>query len=323
MADVPFPSTPERTQEGKGEAIAHQLHTRTIAILAGVACKTHRLAIQTRITQNGFAILSERLEEWSLDSDEDFLSEFLREEEQRVAWMHRLTGAPIYVMVLERHRAVEMWQEMCGADLDEDEEGGVDDDGLPIQRTGLRARYGAGALYASSVKGAPRQIAICFPDLASLQAMEALHAEENVPNRYAAVGSDGGFLVREDEDIVYDEEGKAFDAHNGEPLELQQELVASVQSSSSPAVPRVFKARPMPSSTQKASIKPRLSKAAALRMGVALPEPPKRTLSNTSSNDAALGISGLPRVGVTLPKVSRCMSVPRCRLADVWPTASH
>jgi nucleoside diphosphate kinase len=301
---VPFPGTPEREDEATDQVKRHQLLTRTIAILAGVACNTHRLAIQNRITQHGFSIISERLEEWSLETDQDFLMEFLRDEEKQTVWMHRLTGAPIYVMILERNRAVEMWMSLCGPDLDGAEEI-LDEDGLPITKCGLRAAYGAESLYGSHSTGAPRQIAICFPEFASVRAMEDLQAESETPNTYAAIDAKGGFMVREDNDIYYNEEGKAFDAHNGQLLDLQPDSANDLRSPTPnrSGDSKGFKARPLPVN-RKPAIQPRLSKAAALRMGVALPAPPKRAISTSSgSNDASLGISGLPRSSIATPKV--------------------
>lgn len=292
----------------------HQMPSRTIAILAGVACNTHRLAIQAHITQDGFTILSERVEQWSIETDQDFLTEFLRDEEKMDLWMQRLTGAQIYVMVLEGQDAENGWLELCGPDLDDEEEEKeprLNEDGLHILKTGLRARYGAATLYGSSVEGAPRQIAICFPDLASFDALDALHTEgEKGPNTIAAVGPDGKFLVRDELDIAYDDRGRAFDVHTGDAIDLQSEARNALNSvAPKKSMEGGFKARPSPSSTKKPIIQPRLSKAAALRMGVALPDASKREATKTTSNDESLGISGLPRANIALPKV--------CQLEEV------
>lgn len=287
--------------------------TRTLAILTHSACSDHRSAIQAEITSKGFDILSERMEQWSSQNDGDFLHEFLRDplaspnsnDSQNKTWMNALTDHPIYVMVLERNRAAELWQEMCGASKD---------------NTGFRAQYGEDAVYAPSARLASRQIAICFPDLATAEALAALQLDvEDAPNTIMATDSNGAFLVREDDDIVYDEKGQAFDAHNGEPLELQEELVISKEalaSTSSDDHPRslepqrVFKARPLPASHKQATSQPRLSRAAALRMGVALPEAPKKAVSSVSSGDTSnRGISGLPKANVAIPKSLQAPSI--------------
>lgn len=71
-----------------------------------------------------------------------------------------------------------------------------------------------------------------------------------------------------------------------------------------------FKARAIPDSMKEASIKPRLSKAAALRMGLPLPEAPKRReSSSTSKVSSTLGISGLPRSDITVPKSLQAPSI--------------
>ncbi|UZJ54598.1 hypothetical protein CBS101457_003918 [Exobasidium rhododendri] len=308
----PFPSSAlehERRDEEAGQGETLQLPTRTIAILAGVACNTHRLAIQGHINQHGFSVLGERLEEWSLETDQDFLVEFLRDEEKQMEWMQHLTGAPIYVMLLERIRAEQTWIELCGSDTEEDGNQ-MGADVLPTVESGLRASYGVRSLYASTPRSATRQIAICYPEFASLEAIGALREETVTPSTYAAVGSNGEFLLREDEDIVYNKEGKAFDAHNGQTLNLQPEEKVKVRSSASKEVSEAnaFRARPLPVN-KKPQIEPRLSKAAALRMGVALPEVPKRTSSTTSSSDPSIGISGLPRSGIVPPKSLQAPSI--------------
>lgn len=280
--------------EEKGEAKRHQLLTRTIAILAGVACSTHQPAIQAQIKQGGFTILSERSELWSLETDQDFLQEFLRDEEKQTTWMRRLTGAKIHVMVLERHDAAEAWLRLCGPDLEGDEEV-LDEDGLPLARVGLRARYGTGVLYGSVEASAPRQLAICFPDLASVAALDKLHAETEMLQSFAAMSTSGSSVLPEDD----------HDNHGGQTLGSRLDPVVHQggPSAAGKADEYAFKARPMPSSTKQPTIKPRLSKAAALRMGVEVPEAPKRAMSTATPNEASLGISGVPRADVALPKV--------------------
>lgn len=346
-------STGNTPSKGSGASTAAgRSVSRTIAILTGTACHSHRLAIQSRITAAGFDILAERLEQWSSPDDDDFLSAFLGANDEHCGtWITRLTSGPIYVMVLERHRAPERWADMCGPDLgdtDNDQEV-YDEDGMPVVPSGLRSQYGAAAVYAAPARLAGRQIAICFPEFASPEdAAELRRADEEATHTtHAVVGTDGGFLVREDDDIVYDEKGDAFDAHSGEPLELQHEVVLSKDSSfaestsaqegggkaeaedaqvsaltqGAPATgtgdqagPRVFRVCPMPNSLRQPASQPRLSRAAALRMGVKLPEPPKRPASSAASsrsNDtASIGISGMPKAPMALPKVCICCHGP-------------
>jgi hypothetical protein len=322
MADqLAFPSASGSAgyrEGGTEEVKRHQLLSRTIAILAGVACSTHQQAIQAHIKQAGFTILSERSELWSLEMDQDFLQEFLRDEEKQKTWMHRLTDAKIYVMVLERHDAAKAWLRLCGPDLENDEEV-LDEDGLPLAKIGLRARYGADVLYGSLEESAPRQLAICFPDLASVAALDALHAEAEAHHSFAAMSTSSTSVLLEDD----------TNAHGGQTLESRLDHAVNLRSPPSAAAGKVdenaFKARPMPSSTKQPTIKPRLSKAAALRMGVQLPEAPKRASSTTPCGDASLGISGLPRADVALPKVSqyfrpvRIIVLISCFLAIVSP----
>lgn len=110
------------------------------------------------------------------------------------------------------------------------------------------------------------------------------------------------------DDIAYDENGRAYLAATGEPLELQEiarvdtpdeaddeEDIPSVQA-------RTFRAKAVPASLHEPSIQPRLSRAAMLRMGIPLPPKQERSHSVTSSaSDKSIGISGLPKAPVPTP----------------------
>ncbi|KDN41770.1 hypothetical protein K437DRAFT_170107 [Tilletiaria anomala UBC 951] len=280
--------------------------SRTIAILAKSAAQVHRLAIIRCIQEAGFSILEERMEEWRHPDDEDFLSEFLACEADERKWVNRLTGCPIYVMVLERKSAPAMWLDMIG--LGQREQVGAMDarDSVTPRSDGLRAMYGTECFYGSpSLVGAERQIAICFPELSDGYVV----ADPFAPSDTVLVQAN---------DVLYDEDGRAFDANNGEELDLQEEISlpqiensmyrsgSGSQGTNSAGIspPKVFRARPIPSSVAKPSIQPRMSRAAALRMGIELPAVPRRdaSSSSTSSSLGPVGISGFPRADVASPK---------------------
>ncbi|KAE8229032.1 hypothetical protein CF326_g6012 [Tilletia indica] len=315
-------------QSGAGDAsfelsISSQDPTRTIAILMRSAAKVHRLAITSKITAAGFDILAERLETWETPADDDFLSAFLACEADEKKWVMRLTNSPIYVMLLERKRSSQAWLELLGS---EDPNGQLDEDGLPFANSNqtLRGTYGVENFYGSPVAGADSQIAIAFPEYASSEALENLGLHSPMDEH--------GVEYIDDHDVVYDEHGHAYDARTGEELDLQaaydehqehdDEYADEQPMHRGDGGSTIYRALRLPKSLLKPDIEPRLSKAAALRMGIELPSIPrtKRTGSDASSgsksNQQPLGISGLPLTDKPLPKsLSRPSLAPRLNKA--------
>ncbi|CAO1620787.1 unnamed protein product [Sympodiomycopsis kandeliae] len=327
--------------------------SRTIAILTKACAKVHRLAIESKLNAAGFEILLSRFEEWKYPDDVDFLEEFLFGHSEIVSkrWIDRLSNQSIYLMVLERSNAVQTWLDLIGSSGDEKDEndGGKgkentqddeDDEEADLSFNSfmsssssgglsgakLRTIYGKHLLYGSiTSQQAQRQIAICAPDFASEDAIAELELsmcadQDDQEEEEEEVAHQGNQVILTEDDLVYNEQGEAFDANTGDQLDLQEELVqdptttttqslaSSTSSSVAPAVnrtptaaPTTFKARPIaPASLDEPKIKPRLSRAAALRMGIELPTPPKRTVATTS--DVPVGISGLPKTEVARPK---------------------
>lgn len=207
----------------------------------------------------------------------------------------------------------------------------------------LRTIYGKHVLYGSiSQHQADRQIAICAPELASQEAIAELElsmtASADAEDESVIQHDEDGIILTED-GLVYNEQGEAFDANTGAQVELQEQLVpvthrtkvllpgastssssprkqtssttsrdkdkaSSISISSTPTATATFKARAVPASLATPKIPPRLSRAAALRMGVELPTVPKRQVATSTSNasDAQVGISGLPKTAVAKPK---------------------
>ncbi|KAN0059844.1 hypothetical protein ACQY0O_008418 [Thecaphora frezii] len=323
--------------------------SRTIAVLMRSAAKIHRLAIVSRIINAGFDILAERSEHWYTPEDDDFLSQFLAREPTSPAspdplqkWIPRLTNGSIYVLVLERTDAAKAWLDLVGSEslarcgdagYDDSDDGGSDqglggdghifqigDDGLPIVKNGLRKTYGVDAFYGSpDEEAAEAQISFCFPEL----------------SRYAASAAAG------EGDTLYGRAGSPSEAAYGRRTlrhssgfgsgarpKLSGASARSSERCDSEAS-KEFRARPVPSTTHRASIQPRLSKAAALRMGVELSEAPVRrasedgSLRSSSSHEGPLGISGLPKAEVPLPASLRPPTVtPRLNRAAAARTKS-
>ncbi|CEH18894.1 Nucleoside diphosphate kinase [Ceraceosorus bombacis] len=156
-------------------------------------------------------------------------------------------------------------------------------------------------------------------------------------------------LILSADDVQYDEGGRAF-APDGTELALEEELHSTYErgghapvvddelsrpssshtSTHDPAARLVakgspsgsaFRARPLPASTHSATRQPRLSRAAALRMGVDLPAPPVRKATeaekNAASNDSIeLGISGLRKAKAQRPtSIAQPTTAPRMNRA--------
>ncbi|KAL9937021.1 hypothetical protein V8E36_004256 [Tilletia maclaganii] len=328
----PFPSehestpvSPLRSRAGDGldssvdTSISSHEPTRTIAILTRSAAKVHRLAITSKIEAAGFEILAERPETWETPADDDFLSAFLACEAEERKWVMRLTGAPIYVMLLERKRSAQTWLELLGP---EDPSKHVDEDGLPLAsaKQTLRATYGADFFYGSpSARAADIQIAIAFPEYATPEALQHLGLTSPV--------DENGVQFIDSHDVLYDEHGRAYDARTGEELDLQsayddEEAPEAQEMDRGEGSNTVYRALRLPKTHLKPDIEPRLSKAAALRMGIELPTIARaqRRVSDASSgsnsNKQPLGISGVPLADKPLPKsLSRPSLAPRLNKA--------
>lgn len=306
-----------------------------MAILTGSAARVHRLAVTSRIVSAGFEILAERTEQWHTPQDDDFLDEFLRCEPNPAQWMSRLTGGPIVTYVLERRRAAHIWSALLGP---EDPTQDVDLDASPnAKKDWLRAIYGNN-FYGSPVQAAERQIGMCFPELAREPNYITTPAG---PSPVAAslqtrgdADVDKTVLVDPDE-VLYDEQGLAYDANNGEQLELHEEIsVGSEEAIMFPggtphtSTAKVFRARPIPATHRRASIQPRMSRAAALRLGIELPPVPtrqeRRSASDASSTSASeMGISGLPKAPVAMPRsLSKPTIAPRMNKVAAARTGS-
>lgn len=246
-------------------------------------------------------------------------------------------------MVLERTRAIETWLELIGpGETDEEEEeddyaflgGDISTPGSTRSTKstsgnskGLRATYGKGSIYGSlTCQQAQRQIAVCAPELASEEALIDLHmsfsceADESLPiqgtgllsyeedesadqDQIQAVQREA--LRERDREAVSDEEADNSIVRLNETRRASSRTAriaeATLHHSSER---RVFRAKPAPASLATPAIQPRLTRAAALRMGVELPDARVRSTKPEISETALpVGISGLPKASVPLPKL--------------------
>lgn len=162
------------------------------------------------------------------------------------------------------------------------------------------------------------------PDLSGLQAASAIRQDD--VNR----AQQEGCVVITEGALFYDDKGRVFNKETGAHVALEEELLpdshiahAAKGTQSQPGQQKVFKARPVPASIVAPKVQPRLSRAAALRMGMELPAVPVRVTkaSTEPQNSGPLGISGLPKATVVLPKSLAAPSIkPRANRASLART---
>ncbi|KAJ7044133.1 hypothetical protein C8F04DRAFT_690122 [Mycena alexandri] len=245
--------------------------TRTVAIIKNHALN-HRFDIERRIQEASFEIVKERQMEFDVESDPETLYELFGEDADS------LGEGPVWVYVLERRRAVEVWNTLMG-----DRDPNVARQDAP---NSLRALYGTvlaqnGLMGSSDAETAEIQIASLFassppfpsselPDVdgryASMRSMsssvlEALRQttsdEGYAPSNPSTTGNGGGRLA------------------NGKPL---------------------FKARALPTTHAAPDIVPRMTKAAALRAngGVAVKGGPSVARAPLTKDQLAKTFSNVP-----------------------------
>lgn len=237
-----MPSPPAHYQdEVAPEPSAHQsavtATTRTVAIIKTHALK-HRFDIEPRILEAGFEIVKERQMEFDTESDPEFLVELFGDD------AHSLAEGPVWVYVLERRRAVEVWNTLMG-----------EPDPLVARENSpnsLRALYGIsleqnGLMGAPDVQMAETQIASLFasspPFHTSELPDELSHHEQSSYNRTRSVDSTGRSSYPRATSNPSSAGGTKYSA-SGKPL---------------------FRARPLPKTHDAPDIAPRSTKAAALR----------------------------------------------------------
>ncbi|KAG8966943.1 hypothetical protein FRC03_011014 [Tulasnella sp. 419] len=246
--------------------------TRTLAIIKNHALP-HRFEIESRITSSAFEVVKERQMKFHPD-DPNVAGLFDHEG-------HSLCGAPVWVYVLERRKAVEVWNTLIG---DEDPE--VARINAPDS---IRALYGTSIL-ENAVYGSPNgpmaeiQISSLF---ASSPPMPVTILEDEVPAGPVLETSSVPSLSGGEESTTADE---------GSPnVKLKS---------------RGFKARPVPATIAVPSIAPRLSRAAALRAGLPVQEKRRslatkesiaKTFENVPGHKRAATISVASTAAPTIP----------------------
>ncbi|CBQ73599.1 hypothetical protein sr11104 [Sporisorium reilianum SRZ2] len=264
---------------------------RAVVGLLNRASTTHRLRILDQLvsdTASPLALVAERTLRLSLPEDDELLRSLLAREiethgeaETLVRWALKFTATTNFFVVLQ-----------LKADAGDK---GIIELLMANYAPGLWETYGEDEIYISpDAATAEMQIELLFP--ASIHAAHAPSMAHTVSSSSES-GTAGG---------------SAFS-------QASAQSSASSTSRASLAPNATFKARAIPTSVKsRPSIEPRLSRAAALRMGVQLPASPARTPSRTAASSSAAkdGISGVTKRAVAPPASLKAPSIaPRLNKA--------
>ncbi|KAJ3525145.1 hypothetical protein NMY22_g10694 [Coprinellus aureogranulatus] len=209
--------------------------TRTVAIIKHHALE-HRFEIERRIQEAGFEIVKERQMEFDTETDPETLEELFGED------THSLSEGPVWVYILERRRAVEVWHSLMGPrNPDHAREDHPDS---------LRALYGISE-FQNGLMGAP-DLEIAEVQIAALFASSPPFPVSDLPpedgaNQYDAVHAE----IMESLARTHLDEGYAPSSVNGSSTKH------------TPNGKPTFRARPIPASIAKPDIVPRMTKAAS------------------------------------------------------------
>ncbi|KAI0345833.1 hypothetical protein BDW22DRAFT_1324404 [Trametopsis cervina] len=234
--------------------------SRTVSIIKSHALD-HRFDIEQRISEAGFEIVKERQMEFDVETDPDTLLELFGDEYACFA------EGPVWVYVLERRRAVEVWSTLMG---DADPE-------IAREETSnsLRALYGI-SKEKNAVMGAPdaetaeiqiQSIFASSPPFASTDLPDV-----NAPDPFAS------YTNGEETRHRTDSEKSRSSAHSGKNSGSGSDKVK-------------FRARPLPVTHVNPDIVPRMSRAASLRAGI-VDVAPKRFPATAESH--AKTFAGVP-----------------------------
>ncbi|KAH8104595.1 hypothetical protein BXZ70DRAFT_921618 [Cristinia sonorae] len=205
--------------------------TRTVAIIKPHALD-HRFDIELRISEAGFEIAKERQMEFDTETDPDTLYDLFGDDYESFA------EGPVWVYVLERRRAVEVWNTLMG---DPDPEVAREE-----TTNSLRALYGIDRQH-NAVMGSPNG------EIAEIQIQSIFASSPPFPNS----------------DLPDVGEGRAR-SHS-----YAASATTTERNAMSNGGKVLFRARALPATHVQPDIVPRMSKAAALRAGLTV-ESPKR-----------------------------------------------
>ncbi|KAI0086475.1 hypothetical protein BDY19DRAFT_894627 [Irpex rosettiformis] len=233
--------------------------SRTVAIIKSHALD-HRFDIEQRITETGFEIIKERQMEFDIESDPDTMLELFGSEYVSFG------EGPVWVYVLERRRAVEVWHSLMG-DVDPD---------IAREETSnsLRALYGI-TKDKNAVMGSPDT------ETAEIQIQSIFASSPPFPSsELPDVGSPDPFA--------------SFTSGTDD----SRQRTLSDKSRSSGSDKAKFRARPVPATHATPDIVPRMSRAASLRAGIIEEKPKRFPATPESLKKTFAGVPGHKRAEV-------------------------
>ncbi|KAG8944068.1 hypothetical protein FRC04_002208 [Tulasnella sp. 424] len=266
--------------------------SRTLAIIKAHAIK-HRFEIEARIAAAGFEIIKER--QMGFHADDSGVHSLFGNDAPS------LSGEPIWIYVLERRRAVEVWKSLMGPEDPEVARADAPDC--------LRALYGQSDI-DNGVYGSPDN------SMAELQINSIFASSPPFPVQE---------LEADDVPPLDLEQHHAPSSHHNSARSASSS-VGSAQGDRSIRVDvkskaSGFKARPVPTTTAVPSIVPKTTRAAALRAGFDLPSPKRSPASQESIAKTFENVPGHKRaIAINVASVAAPTIAPRVNRAQALRT---
>ncbi|KAF4590165.1 hypothetical protein EYR40_009436 [Pleurotus pulmonarius] len=228
--------------------------TRTVAIIKTHAL-SHRFEVEARIQEAGFEIVKERQMVFDTETDPETLDELFGEDARSLA------EGPVWVYVLERHRAVEVWTTLMGP---------RDPNIAAVQApNSLRGLYGI-SLAQNGFMGS-EDLEIAEIQIASLFASSPPFPTTDLPagnERFDSIRSMTSSVLEAIRQNAAD--GDEYAASSVTQPSTAGGESRSTKSGTSRKTSRAssFRARDLPATHAEPDIKPRMSRASALRAGL-------------------------------------------------------
>ncbi|KAM6494337.1 hypothetical protein JOM56_010698 [Amanita muscaria] len=254
----------------------HAAITRTVAIIKNHALQ-HRFDIERRIQEASFEIVKERPMEFDTETDPDTLFALFGEDATSFA------EGPVWVYVLERRRAVEVWNTLMGP-----KDPQVAKEDMP---NSLRALYGISA-GQNGLMGSP-DVELAEIQIASVFVSSPPFPPSELPSESVLYDSLGLELHPKISD-------ERYAASNGRrPSTVSGRASTTSSGTLNTNGKPVFRARPIPASVLNPDIIPRTTRAAALRAGKAIEKRkengPRKTLTKAELTQTFLNVPGHKR----------------------------
>ncbi|KAF9497598.1 hypothetical protein BDN71DRAFT_1387274 [Pleurotus eryngii] len=216
--------------------------TRTVAIIKTHAL-SHRFEVEARIQEAGFEIVKERQMVFDTETDPETLDELFGEDARSLA------EGPVWVYVLERHRAVEVWTTLMGP---------RDPNIAAVQApNSLRGLYGISQAQNGFMGSEDLEIA-------EIQIASLFASSPPFPTTDLPAGSERFDSIRSMTSSVL--EAIRQNAADGD--EYAASSVTQPGTSRKTSRASSFRARDLPATHAEPDIKPRMSRASALRAGL-------------------------------------------------------